>query len=289
MNKNLSIAVHLHLYYLDMWPQIKQYLANLDDYDLFVTMNAENRDIIEEIKKFHPATAFYVVENKGYDVGPFIFFLNRIDLNRYDLILKIHTKSNKNDCNTMLNGRYLNRKYWFRLLVEALIGTKEIFRQNIKAFQKDAEMGMIGSKYCIMSGKKDTAAMKEKVTEVMSELGFPEGEARTFAAGTMFMVRSELLQKVKDKYGIDDFAATKGLIERVVGNNEDVIEYLGTMGQPVAAVTCILKKDDTSENGFFWSSEKGKSLSTNIGRVVDIKVVINESAPITKLIPGYDN
>ena len=88
---------------------------------------------------------------------------------------------------------------------------------------------------------------------------------------------------------IDDFAATKGLIERVVGNNEDVIEYLGTMGQPVAAVTCILKKDDTSENGFFWSSEKGKSLSTNIGRVVDIKVVINESAPITKLIPGYDN
>ena len=213
MNKNLSIAVHLHLYYLDMWPQIKQYLANLDDYDLFVTMNAENRDIIEEIKKFHPATAFYVVENKGYDVGPFIFFLNRIDLNRYDLILKIHTKSNKNDCNTMLNGRYLNRKYWFRLLVEALIGTKEIFRQNIKAFQKDAEMGMIGSKYCIMSGKKDTAAMKEKVTEVMSELGFPEGEARTFVAGTMFMVRSELLQKVKDKYGIDDFAATDNKVK----------------------------------------------------------------------------
>ena len=87
---------------------------------------------------------------------------------------------------------------------------------------------------------------------------------------------------------IDEFAATESSIRRVLGNNEDVIAYLGAMEQPVAAVTCKLQKDDTSDNGLFWSNEKGKKLHTNIGSVVKVKIIMNESAPITKLIPGLD-
>lgn len=88
---------------------------------------------------------------------------------------------------------------------------------------------------------------------------------------------------------IDKFASTENSIKRVIGNNEDVINYLGTMEQPVVALTCVLQKDNTSANGLFWSNEAGKNLSVNIGSVVDVKVVLNESAPITKLIPGYNN
>lgn len=87
---------------------------------------------------------------------------------------------------------------------------------------------------------------------------------------------------------IDTFAATETSIRRVLGNNEEVIAYLGAMEQPVAAVTCKLQKDDTSENGFVWSNEKGRKLHTNIGSVVNVKIVMNESAPITRLIPGLD-
>ena len=215
MNHNLSIAVHLHLYYLDMWPRIKQYLASLDgcDYDLYVTMNAENCGLVEKIKQFHTKSMVYVIENKGYDVGPFVYFLNQIDLNRYDLVLKIHTKNDRSGCDTLLNGRYTNRKYWFRLLIEALIGTKKIFNKNISAFNNNPKLGMIGSKYCIMSCLKDTSGMKTKVAAIMKELDFNNAASTTFIAGTMFMVRSLLLQKIKDKYTLADFAATDDKIK----------------------------------------------------------------------------
>lgn len=88
---------------------------------------------------------------------------------------------------------------------------------------------------------------------------------------------------------IDTFASNENSIRRIIGNNEDVIDYLGTMAQPVAAVTCVLEKDDSSANGLFWSNEAGEDLTVSIGSVVNIKVVMNESAPITKLIPGFDN
>lgn len=88
---------------------------------------------------------------------------------------------------------------------------------------------------------------------------------------------------------IDAFASSENSIRRIIGNNEDVIDYLGTMAQPVAAVTCVLEKDDSSVNGLFWSNEAGENLTVSIGSVVNVKVVVNESAPITKLIPGFDN
>lgn len=83
----------------------------------------------------------------------------------------------------------------------------------------------------------------------------------------------------------DNFATGEDSIRRVVGKNEDVISYLEVLNHPVAAVTCALKRDDSSGNGFYWSNEKGKSLTVNVGSPMDAKIVIDESAPITRLIP----
>ncbi len=87
---------------------------------------------------------------------------------------------------------------------------------------------------------------------------------------------------------VDTIASSEEAIKRVVGNNENVIEYLNMMAQPVAAVTCKIEKDSNSANGYFWSSDKGHSLSVNKGSVVNVKVIMDEQAPITKLIPGLE-
>lgn len=88
---------------------------------------------------------------------------------------------------------------------------------------------------------------------------------------------------------IDKFASTENSIRRVAGNNEEVINYLVAMEQPVVAVTCVIEKDDSSANGLFWGNTTGENLTVSIGSVVDVKVIMNECAPITKLIPGDDN
>lgn len=198
-----------------MWSQIKQYLVNIGDYpySLFVTMNEEDDDIIRDIKQFHKETSVFIVENKGYDIGPFVYFLNKIDLSKYDLILKIHTKNNIAGCDTLLNHRYVSRKYWFQLLLEALIGSKRIVLKNINAFQNNKKLGMIGSKYCITSNYKNAIDVKDKVIEIMNGFNFTNFLPITFVAGTMFFVRSKILQKVKENYTINDFDITDNQVK----------------------------------------------------------------------------
>lgn len=212
----LSLAVHLHLYYLDMWPDIKKYLQNIGDYpyDLFVTMNSVDTALVKKIRNFHQQCKIWVVENRGYDVGPFIDFLHKIDLKKYDLVMKIHTKNNKGPGIGRVNGRLIQRKYWYKLLIEALIGSTEMFKKNIKEFTKDQYLGMLGSKYCITACPKDSKAIKTDVLKILAEkfsINFVHNII--FVAGTMFMVRASLLQPIKDNYELEDFETTNGKIK----------------------------------------------------------------------------
>lgn len=87
---------------------------------------------------------------------------------------------------------------------------------------------------------------------------------------------------------LDTQAATNEAIRRILGTNEDFINYLGVTGHPMVAVTCKLEKDEESANGFFWSNNKGEELSVNYGNIVDVKIIMDEQAPITKLFPGLE-
>ena len=91
-----TLAVHLHLYYTEQLPNIIKYLKSLEDvdYDLFVTMVEIDKGIEEQIKAFNKKANIRVVENRGYDIGPFVDFLHKINLDDYKYILKLHTKGN---------------------------------------------------------------------------------------------------------------------------------------------------------------------------------------------------
>ena len=114
--KKLTLAVHLHLYYFEMWPEIKRLLLNMGDYpyDLYVTMVTENPEVSEEIKAFHHNTQVWMFDNRGYDVGPFIEFLHRIGLNEYDLIMKLHTKNKNNGIETYIGNYVFDRPIWVK-------------------------------------------------------------------------------------------------------------------------------------------------------------------------------
>ena len=84
----MKTAVHLHLYYMDQLPEIISKLQNMDksgiDYDLYVTMTAKDEEAEAEIKQIFPKAMIWQVENRGYDIGPFIDFLHKINLDNYD-------------------------------------------------------------------------------------------------------------------------------------------------------------------------------------------------------------
>ena len=74
-----TLAVHLHLYYLEQFPEILDYLENLKgiDFDLFITMPKEDGRIRNKVQELYQNASIYIVENRGYDIGPFIDFLHQ--------------------------------------------------------------------------------------------------------------------------------------------------------------------------------------------------------------------
>lgn len=223
----IKIAVHLHLYYFDMWDRIRSLLTNISeyDYDLFVTVVENNEQIISNIKEFHPKTTVYKVENRGYDVGPFVFFLNQINLNDYDYILKIHTKNASNGVDTLINRRYISRKLWSFTLLHSVLGSRKLVKKNLELL-KNNRIGMIGSRYLITDKLKNHPAVEIGVKNIMSELGFHNFSNICFVAGTMFWVKSKLLAPIKEKFSINDFPISDSkvkdgtlahILERVMG------------------------------------------------------------------------
>lgn len=206
------IAVHLHIYYKDMWPEIKNYLLNISvPYDLYVTMIKQDNDLIKDIRKFYKNSIIWIVENRGYDVGPFIDFLHRINLNEYDYILKLHTKS-KSGVDTVINRLAFNKKDWVNTLLKSLIGSKKQFDKNITKLKKYPLLGMIGSKVLISSKGKINKGLKDKLEFLQDKFEYRNKNVK-FIPGTMFLCRAKLMQIIKDNYKITDFEKTDAKVK----------------------------------------------------------------------------
>lgn len=213
MENKTRLAVHLHIHYLDAWEKIKQSLGNLDgyEYDLFVTLTKEAPELMQDIRSYHPRTQIYVVENRGYDVGPFLYFLHRINLEDYDFILKIHTKNGGPGKKTKICRHPVSRKWWARLLMESLIGRPEQVKKNMDIFELQPKVGMIGSYHLIETRSYGQEQVKAAVQQALDEMGYRLKKLR-FVAGTMFMVRSKLMAPLKEKYRLEDFELTDGTV-----------------------------------------------------------------------------
>ena len=220
-----TLAVHLHIYYTDMLPKILQYLKNLEglDYDLFVTMVTENKEVEEKIKSFNKDADIKVVENRGYDIGPFIDFLHKINLDNYKYILKLHTKGTKSNNYTWLNNRRMDNALWGRILWDSMLSSSSRIRDNIKELDKNDKAGMIGSAYCHTNELKDYQKLLPQINENLVKMGFSEIEKLSFIAGSMFLCRANLLQPLTI-FKLDDFAPTDGKIKE--GTLAHIVERL---------------------------------------------------------------
>ena len=203
----MRTAVHLHLYYISQLSEIISDLHNLDraggDYDLFVTMSVENPAAESEILKEFPTAKIWLTENRGYDIGPFIDFLHKINLDSYDYILKIHTKNKKGGDYGCFNGVRVDSKTWANMLWDALLGSSDVVKNNYSILLENPKVGMLGSSFCL-SRKEENPKIRAKMSYECKRLSLAENDNISFIAGTMFMVRAKLMQPFL-AYRITDF------------------------------------------------------------------------------------
>ena len=60
-----EIAVVLHLFYEDLFDEIKSYLQNFEGFDLYISMPYSNRGFTDQIFASFPNAKIYFTENQG--------------------------------------------------------------------------------------------------------------------------------------------------------------------------------------------------------------------------------
>ena len=223
--KNVKMAVFVHLFYPDLWDGICKKLKNINEpFDLFVSVQSIHRDInIEKIGKHHKNTNIIIVPNRGRDVLPFLMILQRIrKYKKYDYLLKIHTKKSKHRD---------DGEEWFSELLNGLIpdDTTSIMKTLTKG-----DTGAIGPSEQLVSLKRHMGSNKNnigKILKMFCEKDFIKKvlhhtEKYPFFGGTMFWCRMDLLEPLLDAYLTpSDFQSEQGqvdgttahAIERILG------------------------------------------------------------------------
>ena len=224
-NKNISqkICVILHLYYQEMWKEFKYYLTNLSqiqNFDLYITVTRNDKDLFEKINSAFNKNIrinIDVIENepKGADIYPFIYILNKINLDNYDIVYKLHTKQNIDNKYFRLglkirNIIFLGRNLWRNFLVNEILGKKNA-NKCIDVFKKDKKVGMVCFRPLLINvtetDRKIFAApsyLYKKYKDkniVLSRL-----KNYSFCAGTIFAIRADILKILQNKYKRENFS-----------------------------------------------------------------------------------
>lgn len=180
-------AIILHVYYNDLWQEFADKLKVLTpNFDLYVTLIDEHEDITDSIRRDFPNAVIFRLQNRGTDVGPFLYVLNYIFKKNldYNLIYKLHTKK------SILHGTGTKGDLWRRYLVDCMIGTNERYDIINTTMEKEVNIGMCGS-YDFLTKQMDI----KWFIDLLIELGVGNNHDKLFIAGTMFIVRFDIYKK----------------------------------------------------------------------------------------------
>ena len=219
-----AVAIHFHIYYLDLLTEIHSYLKNITlHYDLFISTSSEEK--VNEIKKFFDnnkisADNIYVqdIENRGRDIYPFIAQLRPV-IKNYEIIAHFHSK--KTVETPMLGDGW--RKYLF----DNLLGADSYCNNILSYMLENKEVGFmspppyyhnIQSYILTMKDKKYLSKIEAtlKKANVNFDNFYTIAKSIKFPAGNMFFARVDAIHQVFDAFSAADFPEENGQIENTM-------------------------------------------------------------------------
>ncbi len=85
---------------------------------------------------------------------------------------------------------------------------------------------------------------------------------------------------------VDEYAVNTNSLAYVLGNGNMVAEQFASNG-PIVSIVCKIRTDDSTKSKYYWSSDSARNLTVSNGTVISAKIVVDECAPITKLIGKF--
>jgi len=195
--KKPKLLIHLHVFYPEQAEYFARKLENVNGVDtsLFLTAPKEVLPALKPLMKFKPEVV--VVGNKGYDILPFITILRRVKLGDYDYILKLHTKRTSG-LDYFNRGWYFTGSWWRNLLVDSLLGSPNIFADNLALLGNNPKIGLLGNWYCVRTENPEDIKNKFDIRPYIKD-----AEKIVYIAGSMFLARAKPYEQFL-KWGISE-------------------------------------------------------------------------------------
>lgn len=198
------ILVHVHLFYPEMWAELKAHLANLPKnrpFRLFVTLVQHYPEIEADIMAFAPEAQIILTENRGFDVGPFVQVLNSVCLDDYSYCIKLHSKRDM-PAGSGVGCSNLEGPIWREYLLSFLKPGN--IDRVLRAFDTDPKLGMTGH-FRLVFYKCLHDCVYDQSAELLRKVGLPVTNF-AYIIGTMFMCRAELLKPIQQMgFTMQDF------------------------------------------------------------------------------------
>jgi GT2 family glycosyltransferase/glycosyltransferase involved in cell wall biosynthesis len=185
-----KIAIVVHVYYLELWPEISRYLLDIGvEYDLHITCSELLEEVVREtIQKVFPDSQIHVFPNQGMDILPFIRLVPELKTRGYELVCKLHTKK----------GVEPLGQIWRRHLLDSLVGCPEIVSDIVQIFNADHSVMIAGPSLLYVSAKTvmyENKIMLDKLAKTVFSMGsLPEDWG--FFAGSMAWFRVDALMSL---------------------------------------------------------------------------------------------
>jgi hypothetical protein len=221
-----SIAMAIHLHYLDLWPEIEALLVRCGEpFKLFLTLTGMNAAFEQRVRARFSDCEIRVVDNSGRDVRPFLLLLEERAFEPFDIVCKIHGKRSLREGYPPLLGELVRRASYLDL-----IGSAGQVRSILKLFEDRPRLGAVGPERFRASSRHGKpsevmGASRRAIEALAAKMGgkAPGPEFDVFA-GTMFWVRPEALEPLRGlRLAADAFAPEAG---RSDGALEHAVEGL---------------------------------------------------------------
>ena len=197
-NSSARILVCIQLFYPHAWKEIREYIKNLSPYhfDLLITyVDLKGFEkTTDRIRAEYPKAILMPVANLGFDVGAFCGSLQEVELDRYDLIFKMHSKGTARP-EIYIYHQFMKKRDWFLYLFDSLMGANRIHR-NINRMLQDTTVGMMAPENLIVQDPRHKRELvRREVQKAKLCVAIPD--EYHFVAGTCFIIRAELLKWIQ--------------------------------------------------------------------------------------------
>jgi lipopolysaccharide biosynthesis protein len=220
--KKADTAIVLHLYYIDLWAEIKEEFKNFKDpFDLYININnnATDEEIIS-IHKDYPNAVLFSCENRGRDILPFLEMMKVIDERKYKYICKIHTKKSLHR---------VDGDQWRNHLIQSLIGSQERISKAKKLLSSDT--GIVVARDNIFPYQLWIGSNMAMIKAFAKKANIQVPDDFTFPAGSMFWFKPELMKPLIQYMESSEFVFEEGQIDGTIAH----------AGERIFGLLCAIK------------------------------------------------